>query len=94
MLPVPREGLNRPLEGTVLWHVGDRAGSHLKGGALHIFGHRDEDLDVVGGALLLVVALDLDQEFDLGYALGTLVEEGFSMMRSMENRGLTRTSSR
>lgn len=60
------ELLHRPLQRVVLGHVDRAARGRVEAGRLHVLGDGHEDVDVVGDALLLVVALDLDDEADLG----------------------------
>lgn len=60
------ELLDCPLEGVVLGHVDGTACRGVETGTLHVFRDRHVDIDVIGDALLLVVALDLDDEADAG----------------------------
>lgn len=59
------ELLDRPLQGVVLGDVDRVAGGGVEAGALDVFGDGHVDVDVVGDAPLLVVALHLDDEPDL-----------------------------
>lgn len=88
---MPWERLYRPLEGPIFWHVGYRTCCHLKNWVLNIFRHWNKYLDVVGCAFFFVVALDLDEEFDLNICLFTLVELVLYVIKSMENSALTLT---
>lgn len=65
-LLVACELLDGPLEGVVLGHVDRAAGGRVEAGGLDVLGHRHVDVHVVGDALLLVVALHLYDEPDLG----------------------------
>jgi hypothetical protein len=57
-----RKLLYCPLERVVLGDVDSVAGGRVEGWTLHIFRDGHEDIDVVGDAPLLVVALHLDDE--------------------------------
>jgi hypothetical protein len=63
---VASELLDSPLEGVVLRHVHCAAGGGVETRAFDVFGDGNVDVDVIGDALLLVVALDLDDEANAG----------------------------
>ncbi len=60
------ELLDSPLEGVVFRDVHSAAGRSVEARALDVFWDWDVDINVVGNALLLVVALDLDDKADAG----------------------------
>ena len=55
-----------PLESVVFGDVDCAAGGSVEGWTFHVLWHWHEDVDVVGDALLLVVALHLYDESDAG----------------------------
>lgn len=63
---VASELLDSPLESIVLGNVDSTAGRGVEGGTLDILRHRHVDINVISNALLLVVALNLNDEADAG----------------------------
>jgi hypothetical protein len=61
-----RELFNRPLQRVVFRHIRSAASGSIEIGTLHILWNRHEDIHVVGDAALLVVALHLHYEPNLG----------------------------
>jgi hypothetical protein len=69
-LLVPCELLDGPLERVVLGDVGCTSCGGVEAWALHVLRYRDVYVDVVGDALLLVIALHLNDEANLGVRWG------------------------